>query len=89
MLFKLFKYILRKITGVHDEKLDLEAHARSIGVKIGDNCIIATIKWGACPYLIEIGNHVHIASGVQFLTDRKSTRLNSSHTDISRMPSSA
>ena len=29
------------------------------------------------------------ATGVVFVTDRKSTRLNSSHTDISRMPSSA
>ena len=28
-------------------------------------------------------------SGHSFLSDRKSTRLNSSHTDISRMPSSA
>ena len=28
-------------------------------------------------------------AGLQVLTDRKSTRLNSSHTDISRMPSSA
>ena len=28
-------------------------------------------------------------SGIFELTDRKSTRLNSSHTDISRMPSSA
>ena len=28
-------------------------------------------------------------SGVAFAIDRKSTRLNSSHTDISRMPSSA
>ena len=29
------------------------------------------------------------ASGVKNLTDRKSTRLNSSHSEISRMPSSA
>ena len=28
-------------------------------------------------------------SGANILLDRKSTRLNSSHTDISRMPSSA
>ena len=28
-------------------------------------------------------------AGVRHNTDRKSTRLNSSHTDISRMPSSA
>ena len=30
-----------------------------------------------------------VGSGAQVLGDRKSTRLNSSHTDISRMPSSA
>ena len=38
-------------------------------------------------------DHCHIhdlgAGGVRIGTDRKSTRLNSSHTDISRMPSSA
>ena len=28
-------------------------------------------------------------AGINIPTDRKSTRLNSSHTDISRMPSSA
>ena len=28
-------------------------------------------------------------AGAEMLADRKSTRLNSSHTDISRMPSSA
>ena len=38
--------------------------------------------------LIRVGN-IAIAHDVAWLTDRKSTRLNSSHTDISRMPSSA
>ena len=32
---------------------------------------------------------VFMADGKELLRDRKSTRLNSSHTDISRMPSSA
>ena len=46
---------------------------------------------------LEAGRHVvhgrgqlrHLVAGLQRDADRKSTRLNSSHTDISRMPSSA
>ena len=36
-----------------------------------------------------IGRNGSIAKALRSLLDRKSTRLNSSHTDISRMPSSA
>ena len=36
-----------------------------------------------------LGQNFAKAFDVKFATDRKSTRLNSSHTDISRMPSSA
>ena len=35
------------------------------------------------------GNWTHLGGFVKKYPDRKSTRLNSSHTDISRMPSSA
>ena len=35
------------------------------------------------------GRPAHLRREGERLTDRKSTRLNSSHTDISRMPSSA
>ena len=38
---------------------------------------------------VKVGTGVANASNVQLIQDRKSTRLNSSHTDISRMPSSA
>ena len=43
------------------------------------------IERRTCPYELEIGS----GKGTFLLQDRKSTRLNSSHTDISRMPSSA
>ena len=33
--------------------------------------------------------YIHVLRGLYYGSDRKSTRLNSSHTDISRMPSSA
>jgi hypothetical protein len=39
-------------------------------------------RWAACLAALLVGS-------LPFLIDRKSTRLNSSHTDISRMPSSA
>ena len=46
-----------------------------------------------CPILLSIGyaacHWCHVMAHESFEKDRKSTRLNSSHTDISRMPSSA
>jgi len=36
---------------------------RSLGMKIGDHCIVNPISYSTEPYLIEIGNHVAIASG--------------------------
>lgn len=45
-----------------------EEHARRIGVRIGTGCRISTTSWGSEPYLIEIGNNVHVTSGVSFVT---------------------
>jgi acetyltransferase-like isoleucine patch superfamily enzyme len=45
-----------------------ESYARSIGVTIGKNCRIVTRNFGTEPFLIEIGNHVEITSGVSFIT---------------------
>ena len=43
------------------------------------------VKFDAGRYIVDVG----VEGRYKLLTDRKSTRLNSSHTDISRMPSSA
>ena len=40
-------------------------------------------------YMFHIGLFLALLKHFRFFLDRKSTRLNSSHTDISRMPSSA
>ena len=50
-------------------------------IALGLNNAGRALPHGTCPY-VGIGGH----SGTQ---DRKSTRLNSSHSEISRMPSSA
>lgn len=42
-------------------------YAKYLGVKFGKNCRISTKHWGSEPYLIEIGNHVHITTGVRFI----------------------
>lgn len=44
------------------------AELRRRGVKIGDCCWIHTMQFSTEPYLIEIGDNVAIASGVQFVT---------------------
>ena len=41
-----------------------QKYARHIGVKIGKNCLICTRNWGTEPYLISIGDHVQLTTGV-------------------------
>ena len=44
-------------------------YARRIGVRIGeDNFIADNLCWSSEPYLITIGSHCQISSGVRFLT---------------------
>jgi len=45
-----------------------ESYARKIGVNIGNDCWIATRKFGSEPFLITIGNHVQITEDVSFYT---------------------
>ena len=44
------------------------AYARHLGVKIGQNCLIATRNWSSEPYLITIGNNVQVTQDVYFHT---------------------
>lgn len=41
---------------------------RADGVKIGEGCLVHTPYFSTEPYLIEIGNHVAISSGTEFIT---------------------
>lgn len=43
-------------------------HLRKLGVTIGKRCRIRTLKFSSEPYLIEIGDHVAIAAGTEFIT---------------------
>jgi acetyltransferase-like isoleucine patch superfamily enzyme len=50
-------------------------YARKKGVKIGENCRIYIKSWGSEPFLISIGDHVTVTSGVKFITHDGSTCL--------------
>ena len=54
-------------------------------------CLLSVLMWQCAPkeneYVVIAGKGV--AEDTAWMKDRKSTRLNSSHTTVSRMPSSA
>lgn len=43
-------------------------YLRGLGVKVGERCHINTLSFSTEPYLVEIGNHVAIAGGTEFIT---------------------
>ena len=55
----------------------------------GEPVIMATVGGDAGSYYDQLAKYQISVDHIRELPDRKSTRLNSSHTDISRMPSSA
>ena len=46
-----------------------EKYAKIIGVNFGDDLhIYGTVHWGSEPWIITLGNNVHLTEGVSFLT---------------------
>lgn len=58
----------RVAAGVVKWMVSPEDYARSVGVRIGTGCKIVTRHFGSEPFLIEIGDHVHVTSDVHFVT---------------------
>lgn len=56
-------YELRKYSPV-----TIAEYLRRQGARIGENCYIIPTSLGTEPYLVTIGNHVAIATGVEFIT---------------------
>lgn len=51
------------------------AYARKKGVTVGEQCRIYIKNWGSEPFLISLGDHVTVTSGVKFITHDGSTCL--------------
>ena len=56
---KLYRYIYTSVDSV--------GYARSLGVKIGQNCRLLNVSFGTEPYLITLGDHVS-ATSTKFVT---------------------
>lgn len=57
-------------------------YARHRGVKIGDNCLIATRNWPSESYLITIGDNVQITNGVFLHTHGGGNSIRKDHPDF-------
>lgn len=72
MNYKIFIWFCKHISNIRIkrilERLNPELYYRAIGVKIGKNCRIYRSSFGTEPYLISLGNHVHIGERVRFIT---------------------
>ncbi len=76
-LTKLRKVIGRKFVYLVRFRGNKIAYLRYLGARIGEDCAIYTTigNFGSEPWLIEIGNHVMLASGVVLMTHDGSSRL--------------
>lgn len=59
-----------------------EKYAKKAGVNVGSDCYISTKYFGSEPYLITIGNHVQLTTGVRIFTHGASWVLRSKYPDF-------
>lgn len=72
MIKKIYRYFYKKIVG----KINPSKYAKKIGVNFTkDLFIYGNISWGTEPWLITLGENVHITNGVQFITHDGGTLL--------------
>lgn len=58
------------------DKMNHEKFARKLGVNMGENChIYGKVSWGTEPWIITIGNNVHVTAECRFVTHDGATLL--------------
>lgn len=77
----------KKVSAYIRQKRDPIGYVRSIGVTVGERCVIESFNFSTEPWLISIGNHVEITTDVTFITHDGATwvlRDNSKYKDVIR-----
>lgn len=62
---------VRRLWNMYRIKADPIGYCRSIGVQVGEGCWLTWLTeatFGSEPYLVSLGDHVCVASGVRFVT---------------------
>ena len=58
------------------DKISHEAYARKMGVNMGENChVYGKVSWGTEPWIITLGNNVHVTADCRFVTHDGATLL--------------
>ena len=71
-----FRNLYRRLYGLTIGRMNRVKFAKKIGVNFGDNLhIYGNVAWGTEPWIITLGNNVHITDGVKFLTHDGGTLL--------------
>lgn len=68
ILTRLFSKMIALTRGRSYDRFTIVEYFRKQGAQIGENCSIIPTSLGTEPYLVKIGNHVTVASGVSFIT---------------------
>jgi len=66
-----FQYYIQRIKHALMQKADMKKKInflRKQGMRIGNDCHFNTMNFSTEPFLIEVGNHVAIAGGTEFIT---------------------
>ena len=72
----LFKKIYRKLYKSIVGKISPVKYAKKIGVNMGEGIhIYGPVEWSTEPWIITLGNNVHITNGVKFITHDGGTLL--------------
>ncbi len=67
----MIKLVFRNLLRALRMKRDPVGYARSLGVKVGQECRLLAVTpatFGSEPYLVSLGDHVTVTSGVRFVT---------------------
>lgn len=67
MCKKIYKYLLKRFNS--------EKYAKKAGVNFSSMKVYGYVDWGTEPWIITIGNNVHITDGVKFITHDGGTLL--------------
>lgn len=71
-----FMNIIKKIYRIILKKRNPVAYARLLGVNMrGKVTIYGNVTWSTEPWIISLGNNVHITTGVKFITHDGGTLL--------------
>jgi len=88
MLDLLMQRVAQLVESVRLRLLALASNERRIralrrrGLRIGENCLVFTTAFSSDPYLVEIGDHVAISQGVEFLTHDGSVWIFQDHPEM-------